>query len=145
MPTKSKFHPDSTVPKSGIFVFGSNLSGVHGAGAAKAAHKYFGAEWGNPHGRQGNSYAIPTKNASISTTLPLPAIRDFVIEFAQYALSHPELEFFITRVACGLAGCKDSQIAPMFRDAGCCELQNCSFPSPWQQYLVDDTQSPITL
>jgi hypothetical protein len=130
-----KFHPDGTIPKSGVFVFGSNLAGIHGAGAAKAAHNYFGAEWGNPHGMQGNSYAIPTKNATITETLSFDVIRGFIAEFVQYASNHPEVEFFITRVGCGLAGCKDSEIAPMFKEAGCSGLKNCSFPRQWQKFL----------
>lgn len=103
-------------PASGkVFVFGSNESGLHGGGAAAEALKY-GAEYGNGFGRQGNTYAIPTKDRNVRT-LPLHRVRDHVDEFLDYAREHPDTEFFLTRVGCGLAGYEDEDIAPLFADA----------------------------
>jgi hypothetical protein len=113
-----------------IFVFGSNLRGVHGAGAAKHALQHHGAVWGNGIGIQGNSYAIPTKSMQI-TTLPLNQIQVFVNEFIDYAKAHPELIFKVTRIGCGLAGYKDEDIAPMFFDAP----DNCHFDTVWKPWL----------
>ncbi len=116
-----------------IFVFGSNLAGVHGAGAAKHAHKHEGAVLGIGKGIQGNSYAIPTKDYRIHT-LPLKYINGFVLEFKLFALQHPELEFKVTRIGCGLAGYKDKDIAPMFEDCA----SNCYFDKEWAMYLPDN-------
>jgi hypothetical protein len=41
-----------------VFVFGSNLAGRHGKGAAKYAHEHWGAVYGEGIGRTGNAYAI---------------------------------------------------------------------------------------
>jgi hypothetical protein len=103
-------------PASGkVFVFGSNLAGAHGGGAALEALNY-GAVYGQGTGRQGDTYAIPTKDARIRT-LPLNRIKDHVDEFLDYAAQHPDTEFFLTRVGCGLAGYEDEDIAPLFADA----------------------------
>jgi hypothetical protein len=112
-----------------IFVFGSNLAGRHGAGAALFARQNHGAIYGQGIGRQGNSYAIPTKDFSIHT-LPLNHIRDYVNEFLQYARANPELQFQVTRIGCGLAGYTDSDIAPMFKGAPA----NCHLPEGWRNY-----------
>lgn len=96
-----------------IFVFGSNLAGRHGKGAAQEAHRKHGAIYGNGHGRQGNSYAIPTKDEKLKT-LPLDKIKEYVDIFLDYALVHPELLFKVTAIGCGLAGYKPEEIAPMF-------------------------------
>jgi hypothetical protein len=113
-----------------IFVFGSNLAGRHGAGAAKYARQYHGAIYGQGIGRQGNSYGIPTKDNNIRT-LPLSNIRHHIVEFMDYAQAHPELTFNVTRIGCGLAGYKDSDIAPMFYYSP----DNCHFDKLWFQYL----------
>lgn len=99
-----------------IFVFGSNLGGRHGKGAAYFARKKHGAKYGQGVGRQGNSYAIPTKD-TLLITLDLPAIRAYAAEFLRYAAAHPELTFQLTAIGCGLAGYKPEQIAPMFANA----------------------------
>jgi hypothetical protein len=99
-----------------VFVFGSNLSGCHGAGAARQAREW-GAVWGNPVGLQGQTYAIPTKDKHIRHTLPLNQIRQFANEFIEYARAHPELVFLLTDVGCGLAGLRAEDTAPLFRDA----------------------------
>lgn len=110
-----------------IFVFGSNLAGRHGAGAALFARNNHGALYGQGIGRQGNSYAIPTKDHRINT-LPLETILGYVNGFLRYASSHPELDFQVTRIGCGLAGYTDSQIAPMFANAP----YNCYLPEGWR-------------
>ena len=113
-----------------IFVFGSNLAGRHGKGAALYARINKGAVYGNGSGRQGDSYAIPTKGYFLEV-LPKPVIRRFVDNFIQYATEHPELTFGVTRVGCGLAGYKDSDIAPMFKNAP----SNCILPPLWNELL----------
>jgi len=96
-----------------IFVFGSNLLGIHGAGAAKHARHFYGAEVGVGVGRTGNSYAIPTK-ATPSKTLPLNEIRGYVQQFLEYANSRYWETFNVTAIGCGLAGYTPTDIAPMF-------------------------------
>ena len=99
-----------------IFVFGSNLMGIHGAGAAKHAAKHYGAKPGHGAGRTGNAYAIPTKRHPYET-LPLDQINTFVKQFILYAKEHPELDFLVTPIGTGLAGYKLEDIEPMFQDA----------------------------
>ena len=113
---------------SEIFVFGSNLAGIHGAGAARDAvlrhgatyEKNVTARWGKRGqygvGMQGSSYAIPTKD-EWRRTLPIERIRHFVKEFIEFALANPELEFNVTRIGCGLAGYKDAEMSPLFEGA----------------------------
>lgn len=96
-----------------IFVFGSNLAGRHGKGAALWARQHRGAIYGQAHGRQGNSYAIPTKDANLRT-LPLGVIQEHVSIFIEYALANPNLTFELTPIGCGLAGYMPADIAPMF-------------------------------
>lgn len=110
-------------------MFGSNLAGIHGAGAAHYAHRYFGARYGDGEGRTGNSYALPTKDRQIKTR-PLEAIQASVTKFLEYATLHPELGFEVTRVGCGLAGYKDEDIAPMFKGAPV----NCELPEGWRDF-----------
>lgn len=96
-----------------IFVFGSNLAGRHGKGAALFALKERGAVYGQGVGLQGQSYAIPTKDERLRP-LPLVRIDRFVSNFMRFAQSHPELEFEVTKVGCGLAGYSEAEIEPMF-------------------------------
>jgi len=129
------FHVDGTLPQNGeVFVFGSNLAGIHGAGAAKVAVEKFGAIYGRGFGLQEQSYAIPTKNAKIHT-MSLDDIEAFIIEFKAdtYDSHNAERTWFVTRVGCGLAGYSDSQIAPMFKGA-----KNCSFAKQWKPYLENE-------
>jgi hypothetical protein len=122
------FHEDGTDPVGDwIFVFGSNLAGRHGKGAAKVARDRFGAVYGVGYGRTGMSYAIATKDIHLRT-LPLESIKADVDEFLHYARSHPEKSFFVTRIGCGLAGYSDAQIAPMFFNYP----PNCSMPLSWK-------------
>lgn len=101
--------------KNQVFVFGSNLAGVHGAGAAKQAMK-FGARWGVGEGEQGQSYALPTKDEKIKT-LPIDEIRYYVKSFKAWAAMNPQSQYLLTAVGCGLAGYKPKDIAPMFADS----------------------------
>lgn len=112
-----------------IFVFGSNLAGIHGAGSARHAHDHCGAEWGCGVGRRGDSYAIPTKDRNIQT-MPLDAIEPYVAEFLDYAREHPELTFKVVAIGCGLAGYTPVEIGPMFAGAP----YNCVLPVEFQEF-----------
>jgi hypothetical protein len=108
-----------------IFVFGSNLAGRHGKGAALHARQHHGAIYGQGIGLQGSSYAIPTKDARLRT-LPLDQISTYVEDFKIFAASRPDLIFQVTPIGCGLAGYTPAQIAPMFRGAPAnCLLPDC--------------------
>lgn len=112
------------------FVFGSNLKGRHGAGAAKYARENFGAIEGQARGIQGHSYAIPTKDRNMKP-LDLEDIKRGVDQFIKYASSHREDLFFVTRIGCGLAGYTNTDIAPMFRYAP----ENCNLDPVWEVIL----------
>ena len=116
-----------------IFVFGSNLAGVHGAGSAKAAYKLHGARKGVGEGRTGNAYAIPTKATWRDKAMPLAEIVLYVKDFIGYATAHPELTFDVVRIGCGLAGYEDAQIAPMFIGAP----DNVNLPFGWRDIAAD--------
>ena len=103
-----------------IFVFGSNLSGMHGGGAAWVAYRKFGAIMGQGVGLQGQSYGIPTMQGGVET------IRPYVDEFIEFAKSHPELTFLVTRIGCGIAGFDDAEIASLFEAAH--EVDNIVLP-----------------
>ena len=92
-----------------IFVFGSNLAGIHGAGAAAYAHKNYGAAWGVGEGLTGESYALPTKGRAIET-IPLAYVGSAIHRFADFARGHPEMLFHLTPVGCGLAGFSRGEI-----------------------------------
>lgn len=112
-----------------IFVFGSNIAGRHGAGAAKFARENHGAVYGFGVGHHGNSYAIPTKDRYIRP-LPLATISGFVADFLTYARTRSDLQFEVTKIGCGLAGYQEQDIAPMFRDAP----TNCVLPEGWREF-----------
>lgn len=99
-----------------IFVFGSNLSGIHGKGAAKFAMKH-GAKYYQAYGLQGNTFAIPTKDKLIMHTLGLDVIEQYVIKFIKFAQSNPQYKFLVTEIGCGLAGLTPKEIAPLFKNA----------------------------
>ena len=111
-----------------IFVFGSNLEGMHVGGAARAAVEHFGAVMGQGVGLQGQSYAIPTMQGGVETIEP------YVREFFKFADQHPELTFLVTRIGCGIAGFTDSEIAPMFVSA--IHLPNVHLPKSFWQEIV---------
>lgn len=113
-----------------IFVFGSNLAGIHGAGAAKEAYLRYGAVMGRGNGLSGSSYAIPTKNQFLKS-LTLQQIEVYVRDFISYAKKHSELYFKVTQVGCGLAGFTANEIAPLFKEAP----GNCAFDEKWKPYL----------
>ena len=126
MPTKDMVTPEfiTRLEPNEIFVFGSNLAGFHGGGAARIAYEQFGAEWGVGVGPTGQCYAIPTMQGGVET------IRPYVDEFISYAKQHPELTFFVTRIGCGIAGFTDEQIAPLFVAAR--DLSNVALPDGWR-------------
>jgi hypothetical protein len=109
-----------------IFVFGSNLGGKHLGGAARYAADNFGAEMGVGEGRTGQSYALPTMDAGFGV-LSLGDIRDRIDDFKDYARDNPNLEFYVTRVGCGIAGYSDSQMAVLFVGSP----SNCFFDPQW--------------
>ena len=115
-----------------IFVFGSNLAGIHGAGAAKEALRHYGAICGNGRGAQGNSYAIPTKD-EVMHTLSLKVVEAYIWAFLCHARAHPQQDFQVTRVGCGLAGFHDAEVAPLFASAP----DNCLFDTAWLKYLPE--------
>ncbi|HDR9105386.1 TPA: DUF4326 domain-containing protein [Burkholderia vietnamiensis] len=150
---KRTFHADGTLPmemEKQVFVFGSNLAGRHGKGAAAVASEQFGAQTGVGAGRQGRSYGIPTKDGrplpgnprpSLSDpkqTLSLETIKSFIAEFIGYAKAHPDERFFVTRIGCGLAGYEDKDVAPLFAAAPL----NCSFPEDWRPWLQGAVETP---
>lgn len=110
-----------------VFVFGSNLAGHHGGGAARAALNKFGAVWGQGVGLQGQSYAIPTMQGGVET------IKPYVDEFIAFAKAHPELKFYVTRIGCGIAGFKDEEIAPLFQEA--MGMENVILPKSFAELI----------
>ena len=113
-----------------IFVFGSNLAGRHGKGAALFAKQHYGAIYGQGEGLQGNSYGIPTKDRNLNT-LCLDEIKKYVNRFIVFARYHEDYVFNITPIGCGLAGYKYYEIAPMFKDCS----ENCRLPKEFTEYI----------
>lgn len=126
---KTRFTPDfiTELKDNEIFVFGSNLEGMHGGGAARLAYEKFGAIWGQGIGLQGQSYGIPTMHGGVD------AIKPYVDEFIEFAKSHPELTFLVTRIGCGIAGFRDEEIAPLFKE--CIEMENVCLPKSFHEYI----------
>ena len=112
-----------------VFVFGSNLAGAHGGGAAWLAYDRFGAVWGQGVGLQGQSYAIPTMQGGVET------IKPYVDEFIRFARQHPELKFLVTKIGCGIAGFRVEEIAPLFYHAMDCE--NVILPKEFFDIVLD--------
>ena len=112
----NKYTPEliTSLEPNQIIIFGSNVSGIHGAGLAKYCKNNFGAVQGQALGITGQCYAIPTKDTRIRT-LPLQDIQYYVNIFIAYAYQHRELEFLVTKIGCGLAGYTIEDIAPMFK------------------------------
>lgn len=117
----------SELKENEIFVFGSNLGGFHGGGAARAAHMRFGAIWGQGVGLQGRSYAIPTMHGGVDVIQP------YVDEFISFAQSHPDLKFLVTRIGCGIAGFTAADIAPLFANA--IDQENIILPEDFVRLL----------
>ena len=114
--------------KCEIFVFGSNLEGMHAGGAARVAYEKFGAEWGVGDGPTGKCYAIPTMHGG------LEEIRPYAKKFIEYAKAHPMNRFLLTRVGCGIAGFKDSDMAQLFEDA--LDVPNITYPRQWFPFML---------
>ena len=96
---------------------------MHGGGAARIAHRNFGAIMGQGVGLQGQSYAIPTMQGGVET------IRPYVDEFIAFAKAHQEMTFLVTRIGCGIAGFTDAEIAPLFTEAH--NVGNIVLPEGW--------------
>ena len=109
-----------------IFVFGSNVNGYHGGGAAAAAMHHFGAVWGKGEGLQGKSYAIPTMEG-------YEKLKEAVDRFTDFAEQHQELRFLVTAIGCGSAGYSPREIAPLFK--GCIYLENVALPTEFWKAL----------
>ena len=116
-----------TLKPNEIFVFGSNLDGYHGGGAARIAMDRFGAVWGQGVGLQGQCYAIPTMQGGVET------IKPYVDEFVAFAGQHPEYKFLVTRIGCGIAGFADEEIAPLFQEA--LNVENIILPKEFVKAL----------
>lgn len=111
-----------------IFVFGSNLAGAHGGGAARLAYNRFGAIMGQGVGLQGQSYAIPTMQGGVET------IKPYVDEFIEFARQHPEYQFLVTQIGCGIAGFTPMEIAPLFEDA--LDVENIILPKAFVEVIA---------
>ena len=127
-----RFTPDKVERLSNceIFVFGSNLEGRHMGGAARFASEMFGAEWGVGDGPTGQCYAIPTMHGGLED------IRPYAQKFIAYAKAHPMNRFLLTRVGCGIAGFKDSDMAQLFEDV--LDIPNIAYPRQWLPYMTID-------
>ena len=126
---KNRITPEwiDTLRDNEIFVFGSNLAGMHGGGAARVARLRFGAVLGNGVGIQGQSYAIPTMQGGVET------IRPYVDDFIAYAQQHPSLHFLVTPIGCGIAGFEPEDIAPLFEGAKA--VKNISLPESFWEVI----------
>lgn len=117
----------NSLEKNEIFVFGSNLQGMHGGGAARVALERFGAVWGQGTGLQGQSYAIPTMHGGVDVIAP------YVNDFIAFAKEHPELKFLVTEIGCGIAGFRASEMAPLFKEA--LDITNIYLPERFVEEL----------
>lgn len=111
-----------------IFVFGSNLEGQHGGGAALLAYRKWGAIWGQGVGLQGQTYGIPTMQGGVETIAP------YVDEFIRFAQEHPKLIFLVTEIGCGIAGFRPEEIAPLFKEA--VKVENIHLPQRFWDVLI---------
>lgn len=121
-----------SLPNGHIFVFGSNMKGIHGAGAALTARKKFGATIGRMHGMDNNSYGIPTKDENL-ITLPIYRIKKYVENFLFDASLYPDNTFHVTEIGCGLAGYTPDKIAPLFEGARI--MKNILLPKSFWEIL----------
>lgn len=110
-----------------IFVFGSNLQGAHGSGAACIAYEQFGAVWGKGVGMFGQTYAIPTMQGGVET------IKPYVDDFLRFAIEHRELDFLVTEIGCGIAGFTQQEIAPLFFKAIKNDIRNVYLPESFYE------------
>lgn len=126
--TKEIKKPSDLEPNE-IFVFGSNLAGRHGAGAAKFARDYLGAEYGIGYKFTGRTYALPTKDINLKT-LPLEEVKEYVKLFQVHASTYLNYSFIVTKIGC-LTGYKDHKIVPLFKGSP----SNCKFHLDWKEFL----------
>ena len=133
---KSRIAPDwiMFLNENEIFVFGSNLSGIHGGGAAFMAKERFGAISGIGVGMQGQSYAIPTKSHGIKRALTEKEMQPYINEFVEYAKEYPETNFLVTEVGCGLAGISHFTMARLFHKAGAFNVSNIALPIKFRRF-----------
>ena len=134
-PVPVRFHPEERVtslPNGCIFVFGSNLAGRHGKGAALDAVELFGGQYGVGLGIAGKSFAIPTKDAFLRT-LDIVAINHYIQVFKTFVEANPHLTFYLTPIGCGLAGYRASDIAPLFLPLRHLDI---IFPISFKPYLI---------
>jgi hypothetical protein len=125
-----------------VFVFGSNLKGLHGAGAAKQAMKW-GAIYFCPYGLQGRTYAIPTKGSRLET-LEIEEIERYVSIFIHYASKRNDLKFLVTEIGCGLAGLTPNVVAPLFSEA--VKYPNIYLPKRfWDVITADNLNEPMEI
>jgi len=126
---KTRNTPDfiTTLKPGEVFVFGSNIHGMHGGGAAAVAYRNFGAVWGQGVGLQGQSYAIPTMEGGVDY------VAGYVNDFITFAKEHPDLFFWVTKIGCGIAGFTEEEIAPLFKDAA--DLENVALPEEFREII----------
>ena len=127
----------SELKENEIFVFGSNLAGQHGGGAARVAYMHFGAEWGNGFGPQGRCFAIPTMQGGVET------IRPYVDKFIEFARQNTDLKFLVTRIGCGIAGFRNEEIAPLFEDA--IDVENIILPKQFVMIIEERENARFNL
>lgn len=118
---------DDRIPAEPIFVFGSNLAGRHGAGAALGAKREYGAAYGVGRGITGHSYALPTKNGPYEA-LPLSRVMEEIGGFVEFAKQTPATQYRMTRVGCGLSGLPENPIRDRLLDAPA----NVLLPGTWE-------------
>jgi len=133
----------NSLEKDEVFVFGSNESGIHGAGAAALAYKKFGAQFGKGWGLSAQCFAIPTKDWEIKT-LPLEVIEFYVERFIAFSQGyyHSKWKFYVTKIGCGLAGYTVEDIAPFFKE--CLNYRNIYLPQEFHDFL-DKFKSDVSL
>lgn len=130
----NRITPDKilSVGPNELFGFGSNESGIHGAGAAKFAMT-LGAIWGQAYGEQGRTFAIPTKDKTVRKTLPLDQIQKYVSRFLADAAKIPTKRILMTEIGCGLAGLTPLEVAPLFKGAEL--IMNVCLPASFWKVL----------
>lgn len=128
------FSPDGLITAldpGEVFVFGSNLAGRHGAGAAKQALKW-GALYGRGRGLCGQTYALPTKDQNLRV-LPPERIALEIRALAAFAVVRPTLRFYLTAIGTGLAGLDE----PLVRSW----VEAAAMPSnvsPWWKWAMEE-------
>lgn len=129
MKTSERITPSlvSALEPGEVFVFGSNIHGMHMGGAARVAIERFGAVWGVGEGLQGQSYALPTMEG-------IESLEKAVARFVEFARQHPELRFLVTAVGCGIAGYTAEQVAPFFKSV--IDLQNVYLPQSFWDVIL---------